>query len=103
MNFFSMPKYILVTFVCLLLTLRAGFAANFSTNLINGSFEDGLKGWQTKGDVKLETTAPMEGNASLRIGPGIGSVSQRVRTGNGDHLEVSVAVKSEPTNTADLI
>ena len=45
----------------------------------------------------------MEGKASLRIGSGAGSVSQRVRIGNGDHLWVSVTVKSEPTNTAVLI
>jgi lysophospholipase L1-like esterase len=98
-----MPKNILVTFTCLLLTLRGTFAANLPTNLVNGYFEDGLKGWWTKGDVKLEKTAPMEGKASLCIGPGAGSVSQRVRIGNGDHLWVSVAVKSEPTNTAILI
>ena len=98
-----MLKHILVTFACLVLTLHGAFAANFPTNLVNGGFEDGLKGWQVKGDVKLDTAAPMEGKASLRIGPGAGSVSQRVRIGNGDHLWVSVAVKSVPANTADLI
>jgi lysophospholipase L1-like esterase len=98
-----MPKYILVTFTCLLLTLQGAFAADFPTNLVNGGFEDGLNGWRVKGDVRLETATPMEGKASLRIGPGPGSVSQRVRIGNGDHLWVSVAVKSEPANTAILI
>jgi lysophospholipase L1-like esterase len=98
-----MLKHILVVSVCLMLVLHGTFAADFPTNLVNGSFEDGLKGWRPKGDVKLETNAPLEGNASLRIGPGAGSVSQRVHIGNGDHLWVSVAVKSEPTNTAVLI
>ena len=102
MNRLIMPKHILVAFIFLLGTWRGAFAANLPTNLVNGSFEDGLKGWRVKGDVKLETVAPMEGKASLRIGPGAGSVSQRVRTGNGDHLWVSVAVKSEPANTAIL-
>ena len=96
-------KCILIAFASLGLTLRGAFAADLSTNLVNGDFEAGLKGWRVKGDVKLETAAPMEGKASLRIGPGTGSVSQRVWTGNGDHLWVSVAVKSEPTNTANLI
>jgi lysophospholipase L1-like esterase len=96
------PKHFLVTFACLLLTLRGAVSANLPTNLVNGYFEDGLKGWRAKGDVKLETATPLEDKASLRIGPGAGSVSQRVRTGNGDHLWVSVAVKSEPTNTAIL-
>lgn len=103
MNSPFISKQVFVTSTFLLLTLQGAFAASLSTNLINGYFEDGLKGWHAKGDVKLETTAPMEGRASLRIGPGTGSVSQRVWTGNGDHLEVSVAVKSDPTNTADLI
>ncbi|MGH7950555.1 MAG: GDSL-type esterase/lipase family protein [Limisphaerales bacterium] len=98
-----MPKIILILFVCLFLPARGIFAANASTNLVNGSFEDGLKGWQVKGDVKLETATPMEGKVSLRIGPGAGSVFQRVRTGNGDHVSVSVAVKSEPTNAVSLI
>jgi len=102
MNLLSMPKHLLVMFACLL-TLRDAAAANLPTNLVNGGFEDGLKGWRVKGDVKLQTAAPMEGRASLLIGPGAGSVSQRVRIGNGDHLSVSVAVKSEPAGTAILI
>src|ERR1700690_458033 len=97
-----MPKLIPVAFACLLLTPRGAFAAILATNLVNGCFEDGLKGWQAKGDVKLETVAPLEGKASLRIGPGAGSVSQRVRIGEGDHLWVSIAVKSEPANPAVL-
>jgi lysophospholipase L1-like esterase len=98
-----MPNHTRVAVVCLLLSLSGTFAADFPTNLVNGSFEDGLKGWQAKGDVKLETVAPMEGRISLRIGPGAGSVSQRVRTGHGDHLWVAVAVKSEPTNAATFV
>jgi len=98
-----MLKHILITLACLMLTRQGTVGANLSTNLVNDGFEDGLKGWHGKGDVKLETDAPMEGKASLRIGPGAGSVSQRVRIGNGDHLWISVAVKSEPTNTAILI
>jgi lysophospholipase L1-like esterase len=103
MNGPFMPRHILFVSLCVMLMLCGASAANFSTNLVNGSFEDGLKGWQAKGDVQLETNAPLEGKASLRIGPGAGSVSQRVHVGNGEHLWVSVAVKSEPTNTAVLI
>jgi len=103
MSLLFMPNKALAAFACLLLALPDASAANLSTNLVNGSFEDGLTGWRVKGDVKLQTTAPMEGRTSLLIGPGAGSVSQRVRTGNGDHLWVSVTVKSEPANTAILI
>ena len=103
MNCKLMPNHIIVMVVCLLLSLRGSFAADAPTNLVNSCFEDGLEGWHAKGDVELETVTPLEGRASLRIGPGAGSVSQRVRTGNGDHLWVAVAVKSEPTNAAKLI
>ncbi len=103
MSLLFLPKTVLVASACLLLALSDAFAANISTNLVNGSFEDGIKGWQVKGDVKLQTNAPMEGRASLRIGPGTGSISQRVRIGNGDHLWVSVSVKSKPANAAVLI
>jgi len=99
---FNMRKHIRVTFACLWLTLHGVFAADFQTNLVNGGFESGLKGWEVKGDVTLETATPTNGSTSLRLGPGAGSVSQRMRIGNGNHLWVSVAVKSEPTNTAVL-
>lgn len=98
-----MPKHILVTFACLLMVAQGAFASNLPTNFVNAGFEDGLKGWLVKGDVKLQTATPIEGKTSLLIGSGAGSVSQRVRTGNGNHLWVSVAVKSEPANTAVLI
>ena len=97
-----MSNHIRVTSVCLLLSLCGTLASIFPTNFVNGTFEDGLKGWQAKGDVKLETAAPMEGKTSLRLGPGAGSVSQRLHIGNGDHLWVSVAVQSEPPNAAIL-
>jgi lysophospholipase L1-like esterase len=97
-----MTKHIRVIFASLWLTLHGVFAADVQTNLVNGDFENGLKGWEVKGDVTLETATPISGSASLRIGPGTGSVFQRVRIGNGNHLWVSVAVKSEPTNTAVL-
>ena len=97
-----MTKYIRIIFASLLLTVHGAFAADVQTNLVNGDFENGLKGWNVKGNVTLETVTPIDGKASLRIGPGAGSVSQRVGIGNGNHLWVSVAVKSEPMNTAVL-
>jgi hypothetical protein len=98
-----MTRHSLAAFACVLLTLRGAFGAEYPSDLINGCFEDGLKAWRVEGDVTLEKGAPIEGKASLRIGPGAGSVSQRVRTGNGDHLSISIAVKSDPANTAILI
>lgn len=96
-------RHLLVAVACLALTQQGAAAADPATNLLNAGFEDGLKGWQALGDVTLETAAPLAGKVSVRIGPGAGSVTQRVRVGNGDHLQVSVGVKSEPPNTARLI
>jgi len=45
--------------------------------IVNGGFEQGLTGWKTSGHVQLNTTSPMAGKQSVRIGPGLGSVSQR--------------------------
>ncbi|MCX6896380.1 MAG: hypothetical protein NTZ16_12965, partial [Verrucomicrobia bacterium] len=100
---FFPPKAILAIFACLPLTLCGAFAEAESTSLVYAGFEDGLASWQVTGDVRLETAAPLEGKASLRIGPGAGSVSQRVHVGNGDHLWIAVSYKSEPANAARLI
>jgi lysophospholipase L1-like esterase len=94
---------LLVSKLGLPLTLSGTLAAMGSTNLINTGFEDGLNAWRLTGDVKLETAAPMEGKTSLNMGPGVGSVAQRVTIGSGEHLWVSVAMKSDPPGAGKLI
>lgn len=44
---------------------------------MNADFEKGLEGWQTRGQVSIETAKPLAGKSSLRLGPGDASVQQR--------------------------
>lgn len=70
-----------------------------SQRVVNGTFEQGLKGWKSSGDVRLETNNPIEGKISATIGPGIGSLSQRIRTGSGNDFTVSANIQS-PAGTS---
>jgi len=63
----------------LLLALFATHAtAQKSPNyVVNGDFEKGLQGWTAQGDAAVSSESPVGGKASLRLGPGKGSVHQR--------------------------
>ena len=82
----------------LLLFSVAATVAQSPRVVINGGFEDGLKAWKSKGDVHLETKKPLEGKASAIIGPGPGSLTQRIETGSGNDLTVSAIIQSQLTN-----
>jgi lysophospholipase L1-like esterase len=87
------------TFVGLLLALAARSELEQSSQrVINGGFEDGLKAWQTTGDVHLEKNNPLDGNASAIIGPGPGSLTQRIETGSGNDLTLSATIQSQRSN-----
>jgi lysophospholipase L1-like esterase len=73
-------------------------AAQPLQRVINGGFEDGLKGWRATGDVHLETNRPLDGKASAIIGPGAGSLTQRIETGSGNDLTLSATIQSERAN-----
>jgi lysophospholipase L1-like esterase len=62
---------------------------------VNGGFEDGLTAWKTTGDVTLDTHRPLAGKASVRIGPGPGSITQRVALGGNNHIQISATIHSE--------
>lgn len=62
------------------LPLLIGLTAQSDPNYaINGGFEEGLNGWTPSGNVSLEKTSPLEGNVSIRLGPGASSVNQRYK------------------------
>src|SRR4029077_1530022 len=81
----------------LLLFVGTGFsqAGQF---VLNGGFENGFNGWQLSGEVRLETNSPLDGKASANIGPGAGSLTQRIETGSGNDLTVSATIQSQRTN-----
>src|ERR1700721_985325 len=63
---------------------------------VNGGFEDGLTAWKTTGDVTLDTHRPLAGKASVRIGPGPGSITQRVALGGNNHIQILATIHSVP-------
>ena len=72
--------------------------AGESFSVVNGDFEKGLTAWKASGAAHLETNSPLAGNASAVLGPGAGSLSQRVEIGSGNDFNLSAIVQSEHTN-----
>jgi lysophospholipase L1-like esterase len=69
-----------------------------SQRVLNGGFEQGLKGWHAIGSVHLETNRPLAGRISALIGPGPGSLTQRIETGNGNDFTVYATIQSASTD-----
>lgn len=93
----SLMKRIRVTVAFLVMVFCATVSFGQDEKVINGRFDDGLKGWQISGDVHLETNTS-EGKIAACIGPGAGSIAQRIETGNGNPFTVSAGVESARTN-----
>jgi lysophospholipase L1-like esterase len=94
-----MKRPLLIAFALLLVLGYTAMGADPGSNLVlNGGFEDGLKGWQTTGEVHMETNSPLNGKASVIIGPGAGSLTQRIETGSGNALTLSATIQSQRTN-----
>lgn len=92
------------TVLMLTMTARAATPSVPSRQLIvNGGFEDGLSGWQHTGAVALDSRSPITGKASLRVGPGIGSISQRIPVSPDNHLSISAVLCAEPAGAGRLI
>ena len=82
----------------LLLVQCTALAAAPSFKVVNGGFEEGLNGWRVTGDVHLETKSPLNGKSSAIIGPGAGSLAQRIEIGSGNDFTLSAAIRSQRTN-----
>ena len=93
-----MRKLLPILAVFLAATYWTAPANSRDFKVVNGEFEDGLKGWTPTGDVHLETNSPFEGKASAVIGPGPGSLAQRIDTGSGNDFTVSATIQSQLTN-----
>jgi lysophospholipase L1-like esterase len=98
----GMKKALLAIIAFLLVIPCAQLIAAQSFQVINGGFEDGLNGWHVTGDVHLETNSPLEGKASVVIGPRAGRIAQRIEIGGGNDFTVSAAIQSQPANEAVL-
>src|SRR5882762_4558022 len=93
----SLPRFLRFSGLLLLFSAASGLAES-PQRVLNGGFEDGLKGWHFSGNVRLETASPLEGKASVLIGPGPGSLTQRIETGSGNDFTVSATIQSQRTN-----
>lgn len=94
------PRSVLVsTFACwfFVFSLTVGLAQS-SQHLVNGGFEEGLKAWQVTGNVHLLTNSPLDGKASVVIGPGEGSLTQRIEISPGNDFTASAFIQSQRTN-----
>ncbi len=72
--------------------------AEQSFSVVNGDFEKGLTAWSARGAAHLETNSPLEGKASAILGPGSGSLRQRIEIGSGNDFTLSAMVQSPRTN-----
>jgi lysophospholipase L1-like esterase len=89
---------VLIMIAYFLLPLRVACAADEIATVVNGGFEDGLTGWRITGNVILDTNTTLNGKASARIGPGAGSLMQRIETGSGNHFTMSATIQTQLTN-----
>jgi lysophospholipase L1-like esterase len=94
------PRFLISTFASWLLgfSITVGLAES-SQRVVNGGFEEGLKRWQFSGDVHLETNNPVDGKACVLIGPGKGSLSQRIEVPRGNDFTASAFIQSTRTNS----
>ena len=94
-----MKKVFGISIAFLLTLLGARLWADPGPNLVvNGGFEEGLRSWQTTGDVHLETNRPLDGQVSVRLGPGAGSLAQRIEIGSHNAFTLSAMIHSQHAN-----
>ncbi|HEV2330141.1 MAG TPA: SGNH/GDSL hydrolase family protein [Verrucomicrobiae bacterium] len=81
------------------MTLCVGFAFGQDEKVVNGGFVAGLKSWQVSGDVRLQTNVLVGKSMVFAcIGPGAGSIAQRIETGSGNPFTLSAIIQSPDTN-----
>ena len=90
-------KNFLPTVSASLLIFGATVVFGQDDKVVNGGFEDGLKGWQTAGNVHLQTNT-LNATVFACIGPGAGSLIQRIQTGSGNPFTLSAIIQSQHTN-----
>jgi lysophospholipase L1-like esterase len=90
-------KKISIPVAYLLMMLCASLMCGEDDKVVNGGFEEGLKAWQTTGNVHLRTNN-LDHKVSVCIGPGSGSLIQRIETSSGNAFTLSADIQSQRTN-----
>jgi lysophospholipase L1-like esterase len=80
----------------------ASAADETKTITVNGDFAKGLAGWRSSGDVAVEKIDGLAVQFSVRIGPGAGSITQRIAVGSDNHMMLSALIDATSTGTAKL-
>ena len=86
------PRFLLALLACLFFVLPAGAADEATTVSENPAFQHGLAGWQVAGAVRLQGSASPSGTRAVILGPGPGSISQRVPASAKDHMMISATL-----------
>ncbi len=88
--------------VCLCCAGSAHAADDSSRISTNPNFADGLKGWKTQGDVHLVTSSANPAKHVVTIGPGAGSILQRITEGAANHMMIAATLHSVPAGGATV-
>jgi len=86
------------------LCLAASACASDDATLVsaNPAFANGFTGWQTEGDVHLQTSGSDPVKREVVIGPGAGSLSQRIARNAANHMMIAARLHSVPSGAAVL-
>ena len=96
----ELPRLAGCALVCVLILAQAWADAPPKALTANPKFEHGLAGWQISGDVHLQSGA--NGARTVVLGPGAGSISQRIAVGANNHMQVSATIHSDPAGAGRL-
>jgi len=70
---------------------------------VNPTFANGLAGWQTAGDVRLQNSTVDPARQEVVIGPGAGSISQRITANAVNPMLIAATLHSAPAERATLV
>jgi lysophospholipase L1-like esterase len=86
-----------------LLTSAVALAQDTALPLINPGFDKDLSGWQVEGNAVVDTSNPLAGAGSLRLGPGKAAVRQRFTLGGLTISGFTATLKADPPGIAGLV
>jgi lysophospholipase L1-like esterase len=68
----------------------------------NPTFAEGTSGWRISGDVHLSTSAADPSKHAIVLGPGGGSIMQRIPANADNHMRVAASFTAPPTGLVTL-
>lgn len=88
--------------VAVLLTIMesAGAATSETPISVNPDFARGLNGWSTSGEVHVEPDLSRQGEQAVALGPGAGSIWQRISANGDNPMRLSVLLRAAPAGAA---